>query len=56
MYELNDKQMEQVNGGWAPVAMAFAEAFAVGITIGDWVYDNFDEEILDAIEYVDNAI
>jgi len=55
MYELNEQDLNVANGGLLPLK-AVIEGFAVGITIGDWIYDNFDEEILDAIEYVDGAI
>jgi len=56
MYELNEQNLSEVNGGVAPLVGVVLEGFAIGITIGEWVYDNFDEEILDAIEFVDGVI
>lgn len=42
---------ELLMGSWTPWTFAIG-AFAGGFAVGTYIYDNFDTEILDAIEAV----
>ncbi len=45
MQELTMKEIEQVNGGFFPVAIAFAKGVAAGVTLGCAIFGLYEATV-----------